>query len=209
MAIEKIMGSETELGITAARPPASIPSAAPSSSSTRCPPTSPSAPCGTTRGRTRCWMPAGSRCSGERERPRPAGQPGHQQGAPQRRPPVRGRRPSRVLHARDHQRARPGALREGGRADRRPVPRGGQPEAPAPPATGHLQEQQRRQGEQLRLPRELPGGAAGPLREAGGGADRISGVSRSSSAVRARWGRRTGRSPATTRCPSGPTSSRP
>ena len=71
-------------------------------------------------------------------------------------PLLRGPRPPRDVLARVRRRPLRGALRPGRRADRRPLHGGGPDAAPAGRGDRGLQEQLRRQGQQLRLPRELP-----------------------------------------------------
>ncbi len=77
----------------------------------------------------------------------------HQRGAVLRRP-----RPPRVLVARVPRRPRGPALRPGGRAGRHPVDGGRRRSPPRRVPPRRLQEQLGRQGQLVRLPRELPHG---------------------------------------------------
>ena len=82
----------------------------------------------------------------------------------QRGPLLRRPRPPRVLLARVPRPAHPGRLRQGGGADPGRVgPAGGRAGPGRPPHPG-LQEQHRRQGHLLRHPRELPGRPGDPVR---------------------------------------------
>ena len=208
MAIEKIMGSETELGITTRVASGFDPVGSAIFLINALPGERVLAGVVGLHGREPASGRAGLRGDRRARAAHGPGQPRPQQGAAERRAPLRGRRPPRVLDARDQQRPGPGPVREGRGAAGRRLPRGGQPDAPAAPAVGPVQEQQRRQGEQLRLPRELPGGPERALRAVGGGADPVPGFPHRLVRVRARWGPRTAPSPAPTRSPSGPISSR-
>ena len=88
-----------------------------------------------------------------------------QRGAHQRRPLLRRPRPPRVLHARVRRRPRASCVYD--QAGERILPRsmdGGPAAAARGPGDRRLQEQLRRQGQQLRLPRELPGRPRGAVR---------------------------------------------
>ncbi len=104
-----------------------------------------------------------------------------------------------------------GRVRPGGRADPRGLDGGGQADAARGPGDRRLQEQLRRQGQQLRLPRELPHGPARAVRSHRRPRDRRTSSRARSSPARARSAARRRRS-ASTRCRSssrsGPTSSR-
>ena len=101
MAIEKIMGSETELGITARTASGFDPvgsaifliNAMPEEASSRA--------LWDYTGENPLLDARGYEATGERERPTAQDNRAHQQGAGERRAPLRGRRPPRVLHPRD------------------------------------------------------------------------------------------------------------
>ena len=125
----------------------------------------------------------------------------------QRRPALRRPRPPGVLHARGAPTARRGALGQGGRAGHG---RGGRRAAAVPgtPADQPLQEQHRQQGRVVRLPRELPDARGTPF------ADIVRHLTpffvSPPGGVRGRPGRASARTGATTvsSSASGPTSSR-
>ena len=133
----------------------------------------------------------------------------HQPDPLQRRALLRRPRPSRVLEPGDHQPARLRDLGPGRRADPEPVApaRGGGVAARA--ADPHLQEQHRQQGQLVRHPRELPDGPQGAVRAHRAVHDAVLRDAARSTRARARSAPRTTPSPATTRSPSAPTSSRP
>ena len=92
----------------------------------------------------------------------PAGEHRAQQDAEERRALLRGPRPPGVLDARGHQRSRSDRprARGGAHASSRQPPRGDVALLPQGQHDADPQEQQRPQGQQLRLPRELPDRAA-------------------------------------------------
>ena len=165
---------------------------------------------GTSRTSSPATTPAGSRPLGSiaaRGRDPPG-----QRRAHQRRPLLRRPRPPGVLHARVRRRPLDRRVRPGGRADPAAC-RWTRPDGslPAGPGDRRLQEQLRRQGQLLRLPRELPDGPGRPVRpHRRRTSPRTSSPARSSAAP-GKVGCEAGpRRP--TRCrsssPSGPTSSR-
>jgi hypothetical protein len=89
----------------------------------------------------------------------PAGEHRPQQDADQRSPVLRRSCPPRVFEPRGDERARHRHPREGRRADRGDEPSRGEHAAARRRGDAGLQEQQRPQGQQLRLPRELPDGS--------------------------------------------------
>ena len=83
-----------------------------------------------------------------------------QRGAHERRALLRRPRAPRVLHARVQRPDAGGAVRQGGGAHPRPLDGRGTPAAARGPGDRRLQEQQRRQGQLVRLPRELSSSTA-------------------------------------------------
>ena len=90
--------------------------------------------------------------------------PPRQRGAHQRRPLLRRPRPPRAVHARVRRPAVDRRVRPGRRADPAAVDGRGRRDPAAGPGDRRLQEQLATQGQQLRLPRELPDGPAGAVR---------------------------------------------
>ena len=123
MTVRRVMGIETEYGISVPGDPAANPMilSRPGRQRLRAGPgrAVPAAPRGTTPTRRRCGTRAGSRSAG-RGRPEPADRRGGpdpgQRRAHQRRPALRRPRPPGVLLARGHQPARGGGLGPGRRA---------------------------------------------------------------------------------------------
>ena len=131
-----------------------------------------------------------------------------QRGAHQRRALLRRPRAPGVLDAGVRRPARGRAVRQGGGADPRPLDGRGPPAAAGRPGDRRLQEQHRRQGQLVRLPRELPRRPQRAVRDARAQPDPVvrdpPGVHRCGQGrLRERRRRR-----ATTRSASAPTSSR-
>ena len=145
----------------------------------------------------------------EKEVPVQGGVAPHQPDPLQRRALLRRPRPPGVLLAGDHQSARLRDLGPGRRADPEPVAHAGGGGLPARAAHPDLQEQHRLQGQLLRHPRELPHGPQGAVRPHRPVPDALLRDAGRSSPARARSARRTTPSSASTRSPSGPTSWRP
>ena len=153
-----------------------------------------------------------------RPRLRPRGLPGPhgrdppgQHGPHQRRPLLRRPRPPRVLHPRVPDPPRVPRPRQGGRGGAAAGHAGGGAAHPGPAGPDRLQEQLRRQGQLLRLPRELHDGPGRALRQGDRGRGARTSSRAPSSPGRARWAWRRPHSmptPSTSRSPSGPSSSR-